>query len=144
MLQNVLLNSIANSQVDGCTMGGLISVTFSKIYMVKMENDVVTSSKPIFYRRFVDEIYSRWKLGDNGLFDRLNNYNPNIKLTIKVNPSTFLDTKLTNFNGAYKFSFYWKNIKLPSPWTSKTPKHYEQNTINGDLHLMTHYVSLTV
>ena len=83
--------------------------------MVKMENDVVTSSKPIFYRRFVDEIYSRWKLGDNGLFDRLNNYNPNIKLTIKVNPSTFLDTKLTNFNGAYKFSFYWKNIKLPSP-----------------------------
>ena len=56
-------------QVDGCIMGGALSVTFSHIYMVKMENDVVTSSKPIFYRRFVDDIYSRRKLGDNVLFD---------------------------------------------------------------------------
>ena len=46
-------------QVDGCTMGGPLSVTFSDIYMVKMENDVVIPSKPIFYRRFVDDIYSR-------------------------------------------------------------------------------------
>ena len=37
--------------------------------MVKMENDVVIPSKPIFYCRFVDKIYSRWKLGDNVLFD---------------------------------------------------------------------------
>ena len=33
-----------------------------------------------------------------------------------------------------KFNIYWKNTKLPSPWTSKTPKRYKQNTINGDLH----------
>ena len=46
-----------------------------------MENDVVIPTKPIFYRRFVDDIYSTWKLGDNALFDRLNNYHPNIKLT---------------------------------------------------------------
>ena len=121
-------------QVDGCTMGGPLSVTFSDIYMVKMENDVVIPSKPIFYRRFVDDIYSRRKLGDNVLFDRLNSYHPNIKLTIEVNPSKFLDTKLTNINGTYKFNVYWKNTKLPSPWTSKTSKRYERNTINGDLH----------
>ena len=66
-------------QVNGCTMGGPLSVTFSDIYMVKIENDVVISSKPIFYRRFVDDIYSRRKLGDNVLFDRLNNYHTNIK-----------------------------------------------------------------
>ena len=35
-------------QVDGCTMGGPLSVTLSEIYMVKMENDVVIPSKPIF------------------------------------------------------------------------------------------------
>ena len=40
--------------------------------MVKMENDFVMPSKPIFYCRFVDEIYRRRKLGDNVLFDRLN------------------------------------------------------------------------
>ena len=60
--------------MDGCTIGGPLTVTFSKIYMVKMENDFVIPSKPIFYRRFVDDIYSRQKLGDNILFDRVNNY----------------------------------------------------------------------
>ena len=101
-------------------MGGPLSVTFNDIY--------------IFYRRFVDEIYSRRKLGDNVLFDRLNSYHPNIKLTIEVNPSKFLDTKLTNIDGTYKFNVYRKNTKLPSLWTSKTPKRYERNTVNGDLH----------
>ena len=118
-------NSRFLEQVDGCIMGGPLSVTFSDIYMVKMENDVVIPSKPIFYRRFVDDIYSRRKLGDNVLFDQLNSYHPNIKLTIGVNPSRFLDTQRTNINGTYKFSVYQKNTKLPSPWTSKTPKCYE-------------------
>ena len=51
-------------------MGGPLSVNFSDIYMVRIENDVVIPSKPIFYCRFVDEIYSRQKLGDNVLFDQ--------------------------------------------------------------------------
>ena len=46
----------------------------------------------------------------------------------------FLDTKLTNIYGTYKFNVYRKNTKPPSPWTSKTPKRYKRNTINGDLH----------
>ena len=99
-----------------------------------MENDVVIPSKPIFYCRFFDDIYSRRKLGDNVLFDQLNSYHPNIKLYIEVNPSKFLDTKLANINGTYKFNVYRKNTKLTSPWTSRFPKHYKQNTINGDLH----------
>ena len=64
--------------------------------MVKMENDIAIPSKLFFYRRFVDDIYSRRKKGDNILFNRLNNYHPNIKLTIELNPSKFLDTKFTN------------------------------------------------
>ena len=96
-----------------------------------MEIDVVTPPKSIFHGIFLDDIYSTQKLGDNVL---LNNYHPNIKLITKVNPSKFLDTKLTNINGDYKFNLYGKNTKLSSLWTSKTSKHYEQNTINGDLH----------
>ena len=103
-------------------MGGPLSVTFSNIYKVKTENDVVIPSKPIFYRRSVDDIYSRWVLGDDVLFDRLNNYRSNIKPSIEVTPSKFLDTKLSNINGAYKCNFYRKNTKLPSPRTSKTLK----------------------
>ena len=90
-------------------MGGPLSVTYSDIYKAKMENDVVIPPKPIFYCRFVDGIYSRQKLGrDNVLLDWLNSY-PNIKLTIEVNPSRFLDTKLTNISGTYEFSVYEKN-----------------------------------
>ena len=77
--------------------------------MAKMENDIVIPSKPIFYRRFVDDNYSRPRLGDSVLFDRLNNYHPNIKLIIEVNPSKFLAPKLTNINSAYKFKGHRKN-----------------------------------
>ena len=62
-------NSRFLKQLDGCTMGGPLSVNFSDIYMVKMDNDVVIPSKPIFYRTFIDDIYSRRKLGDNVLLD---------------------------------------------------------------------------
>ena len=114
-------------------MRGSASVTFSDIYMVNMENDVVVPSKPTFYCRFVDEIYSRQKVGNSDFFDRLNNYHPKIKFTIKVNPRKSLGAKLTNINGAYKFNVYWKNTKLRSPWTSRNLKRYKYNTIN-DLH----------
>ena len=60
---------------------------------------------------------------------------------MEVNPSKFLDIKLTNINGTYKFNVYRKNTKLPSLWTSKTPKRYKQNTINGDLHCSKRIVS---
>ena len=67
-------------------------------------NDVVIPSKPIFYCRFVDDIYSRQKLGDSVLFDRLKNYHSNIKLTLEVNLSKFLVTRLINISGCYKFN----------------------------------------
>ena len=37
-------------------MVGPLSVTFSGIYLVKMGTDVVTPSKPTFYRRFADDV----------------------------------------------------------------------------------------
>ena len=55
-------NSRFLKQGHGCTMGRPLSVTFSNIYMVEVENDVVILSKPIFYRRFEDDIYGRWML----------------------------------------------------------------------------------
>ena len=114
------LNSRFLKQVDGCTKGTPPSVTFSDIYVIKMENHVVTPSKPVFYRRFLDYIYSRQKLGDNVLFDRLKSYHPNIKLAIEVNRSKFLGTKLTNINGTRKFNIYSEKTKLLSPWACKT------------------------
>ena len=70
-------------QVDRCPIGGLILVVFSKIFCVKMEFDVVKPLKPKLYKRYVDDIYSkRIKNQPDKLFEELNHYHLNIKLTI--------------------------------------------------------------
>ena len=74
---------------------GPLSVTFSDIFMIKMENDIVIPMKPIFYCRYVDDIYTRRKKNiEDSLFKALNSYHKNIKLTIEINPIKFLDTHL--------------------------------------------------
>ena len=76
------INNNFFKQTDGCAMGGPLSVTFSDIFMIKMENDIVISTKPIFYRRYVDDIYNRTKKNIEDSFKALNSYHKNIKLTI--------------------------------------------------------------
>ena len=50
--------------------------------------DVIKPGKPKLYKCYVDDIYSkRIKNQSDKLFEKLNNYHPNIKLTIEVNPS---------------------------------------------------------
>ena len=82
-----LVNNRLNKQIDGCPMGGPMSVVFTDIYMCKMEDDVVVPIKPIFYKRYVDDTYIRRKKNTkNELFENLNTYHDNIKFTIKENP----------------------------------------------------------
>ena len=64
-LANEVIFTINNNFVkktDGCAMGGPLSVTFSDIFMIKMGNDLVIPTKPIFYCRYVDDIYNRIKI----------------------------------------------------------------------------------
>ena len=59
--------------------------------MNKMEKDVVIPFKPKFYKRFVDDIYRRRKRNEpDELFDKMNSYHPNIKLTIEIKPERIL------------------------------------------------------
>ena len=136
MESTFIFNKKFYKQVNGCSMGGPLSVTFSDIFMNKMEQDIVAPLDPIFYRRYVDDIFVRRKLHCNDiLFQRLNDYHPNIKLSIETNPTKFLDTKLIlNSVRAYDTLVYRKSSKLPTPWTSKVPKRYKRNNILGDLH----------
>ena len=53
------VNNRLIKQIDGCAMGGLISVDFSDIYVSKMEEDIVTPMKLHFYKRYVDGTYIR-------------------------------------------------------------------------------------
>ena len=49
-------------QIDGCPMGGPISVVLLDIYVCKLEEDIVTLSKPLFYKRYVNDTYVRKKI----------------------------------------------------------------------------------
>ena len=50
-------------QTEGCSMGGSLSVTLADIRMIRTEKDIVIPLKPIFSKRFVDDIYTRRKKG---------------------------------------------------------------------------------
>ncbi len=129
-------------QTDGCTMGGPLSVTFANIHLTKLENDVVRPTKPLFYKRYVDDIINRRSSNQpDVLFSAINNYHPNIKFTIENNPTKFLDTSLCIIDQKVSTSVYRKANKVPIHWSSKVPKRYKRNMINGDLH-RSHRISM--
>ena len=121
-------------QIDGCAMGGLLSVTLADIWMTKMEHDIVKPTRPTFYKRYVDDIiYRRKKDKVDELFEALNLYHPKINLTIEIMPEKFLDTRIEISNGEVSTSVYRKDTKLPIPWSSKVPNRYKRNAITSDL-----------
>ena len=64
-------------------MCGPLSVTLSDIWMVKMENNTFIPHKPIFYKRYVDDVINRRKKHEEDiLFKKLNNYHTKIKLKL--------------------------------------------------------------
>ena len=122
-------------QVDGDPIGGPISVVLSNIFCVKMEFDVVKPLKPKLNKRYVDDIYSKQiKNQPDKLFEKLNNYHPNIKLIIEVTPSKFLDTEIMIKNGIIETSVVVKESKIPNHWSSAVSKRYKRNAVLGDLH----------
>ena len=129
-------NNCLFKQIDGCPMGGPISVAMAGIFMKKLETDVIKPPYPIFYKRYVDDIYVRRKVNsEDTLFTELNNYHENIKFTLEKNPKKFLDTKISfDDNNEIITEVASNDMKLPTHWSSKIPKRYKRNNINGDLH----------
>ena len=93
------VNNQLIKQIDGCPMGGPISVVFGDIYMCKMGDDVVAPIKPIFYKRY-DTYITRKNNTKDELFEKLNTYLDNSKFTIEENPTKFLDTEIVRHNSA--------------------------------------------
>ena len=116
-------------------MGGSISVVMAGIFMVKLEREVLKPPLPIFYKRYVDDTYVRRKKDEPDiLFDKLNAYHQNINFTLERNPVKFLDTQISFSNDQIITAVVSKDNKLPVHWSSKIPKRYKRNTINGELH----------
>ena len=99
--------------------------------------------KPPFYKQFAGDIYNkRNKSQQDVLFEAINNFHLNKKLTIEVNPVKFLDTKIIlNNDGVVATQVYRKENRKAVPWVSKIPKRYKRNIISGDLHRSTKIAS---
>ena len=67
------------------------------------------------------------------MLENLNNYYFNIKYTIETIPQKFLDAKIIYEDNQIKTKVHRNERKVPVYWTSKFPKHYQQNVINADL-----------
>ena len=128
------VNSRLIKQIDGCTMGGPVSVVFADIYMCKMEDGVVAPLKPMFYKRYIDDTEVRRKKSTaDELFEKFNTYHDNIKLTIEENPTKFLDTEIVRHNSAIITKAYIRPNMFPIHGSSKIPLRYKHNAITGDL-----------
>ena len=56
-----MFNSKFYKQSDVRTIGDPLSATFFNIYLTKLDLDKVRPPKPLFYKRFVDDIINRRK-----------------------------------------------------------------------------------
>ena len=61
------------------------------------------------------------------LFENLNNFHLNIKLTVELNPQNFLERKIIlNNGGVVTTQVYLKENKVAVPWISKIPRRHKQ------------------
>ncbi|XP_073231602.1 uncharacterized protein [Porites lutea] len=88
-------------QTHGTAMETKMAVAFANIFMAKIENEILRQSttKPIFWKRFIDDVISMWNTSRDKIEDFLvkaNSFHPTIKFTaeISVTETTFLDTKV--------------------------------------------------
>ena len=129
-----VFNSTFYKQIDGCTMGGPLSVILSDICMTKIEKEIVVPTNPPFYHRYVDDIINKRRTDQpDTLFEALNKH-PKLNFTCEVNPTKFLDTKITRLpDNSFNTAVHRKSTKFPAHWTSQAPKRYKRNAINSDL-----------
>ena len=112
-------------------MGCPLSVTLAGIHMIRIETDVMVPIRPIFYKRYVDDIYNRrQKNAVDKLYDGFNNYHHKVKLTIVTNLLRFLVTKIIHNNSMIVTRVH----RNKRPWTSNIPKRYKRNTIKAELY----------
>ena len=73
-------------QTHGITMGTKMAVAFANIFMAKIEKEILRQSsiKPIFWKRFIDDVISVWDTSRNEIEEfvlQVNNCHPTMKFT---------------------------------------------------------------
>ena len=75
-------------QTHGTAMGTKMAVALANIFMAKIEKEILRQSdtKPIFWKRFIDDVISMWNIRRDKIEDFLleaNSFHPTIKSRLK-------------------------------------------------------------
>jgi len=103
-------------QIDGVAMGSPLAPILANIFMAFYEEKWLSEfegNKPIFYRRYVDDIFALFNSEAEALvfFHYINNKHKNIKFTMEKeidNKLSFLDVFLDNSSTSLKTSVFRK------------------------------------
>ena len=76
-------------------MGTKMAVAFANIFMAKIEKEILRQSsiKPIFWKRFIDDVISVWDTSNNATEEFLlkaNNFHPTIKFTAEISETDYI------------------------------------------------------
>ena len=88
-------------QTHGIAMDTKMAVAFAVIFLAHIETQLlaVSPQKPIFWKRFIDDIFSVWTLPEkefSNFVDFANSFHATIKFTLEMSSEkiAFLDTEV--------------------------------------------------
>ena len=103
-------------QISGVAMGTKMGPSYAGLFMGHLEHCIFTSfpgPKPQFYRRYIDDCLGCCSLTESELqhfFDFANDFNPAIKFTHSISPSSvvFLDIQISLSDGFFNTTVHYK------------------------------------
>ena len=112
-----IFNGLLDKQIDGVAMGSPFGPSLAKAFLSYYEknwlNNCPQEFKPVFYRRYVDDIFLLFKSNDHLKYfqDFLNSYHINMSLSMeteKENKLSFLDVEVIREQGKFTTTVYRK------------------------------------
>ena len=127
---NFVFNKENYIQLNGTAMGTKMGPGYACLFMGKFELDFLgdLSFSPIFWKRFIDDIFLIWTHGEekfNLFLEKINSVHPNIKFeSTKSNSIPFLDVLVKFENGKIETDLYTKPTDSHNylDWNSCHPK----------------------
>ena len=126
-------------QHDGVAMGSPLAPLLAEWFVSKIENNIMQqdiSYKPIFYKRYVDDVFALFKSEDDRdkFFSLLNGAHPNLKFTMEVSTNSlpFLDTAVSIKDDRFEISVYRKptNTGILLNYNSVAPRRWKKSLIH--------------
>ena len=135
-----VFNNVYYKQVDGVAMGSQLGPTFSSLFLVYYENMGLDKCplqfKPIYYRRYVDDIFLMFEKKDHvkKFLNYMNSCHQNIKFTFEEeqnNMIPFLNISMTRVGNELQTSLFWKKTFsfLYLNFNSHLPSEYKKGLL---------------